>query len=138
MNKLPAMLAPWEERKVPVQPCHCDLWHDHVHFEHDEVVALLDYGSVKTDHVAVDLARLLGSLAGDDQALWAAGLSGYRMVRSLSAEEESLVHVLDRTGTLLALATWLKWLYYEARSFPDRQAVARRLAGLVDRVASWA
>jgi Ser/Thr protein kinase RdoA (MazF antagonist) len=136
-HKLPAMLAPWDDRKVPMQPCHCDLWHDHVQFEQDEVVALLDYGSVKTDHVAVDLARLLGSMAGDDQDLWSAGLAGYRSVRSLSAEEETLVHVLDRTGTVLALANWLKWIYHDARTFPDRQAVAHRIAGLVNRVESW-
>jgi Ser/Thr protein kinase RdoA (MazF antagonist) len=136
-RKLLSMLAPWNDRRVPVQPCHCDLWHDHVQFEQDEVVALLDYGSVKTDHVAVDLARLLGSMAGDDQDLWASGLAGYRTVRPLSIEEESLVHVLDRTGTVLALANWLKWLYHESRVFPGRQAVAHRLAGLVNRVESW-
>jgi Ser/Thr protein kinase RdoA (MazF antagonist) len=137
LQRIPPMLAPWMERVVSVQPCHCDLWQDHVLYEKDDVVGLIDYGSVKTDHVAVDLARLLGSMAGDDQDLWAAGLAGYRTVRPLSAEEETLVHVLDRTGTVLALANWFKWLYKEKRAFPDRRAVARRLTDLVNRVETW-
>jgi Ser/Thr protein kinase RdoA (MazF antagonist) len=137
MPRIALILATWAERAVSVQPCHCDLWHDHVLYDKDDIVGLLDYGSVKTDHVAVDLARLLGSMAGDDQDLWTAGIAGYRAVRSLSAEEETLAHVLDRTGTVLALANWLKWLYKEKRAFPDRRAVARRLTDFVNRVEKW-
>jgi Ser/Thr protein kinase RdoA (MazF antagonist) len=131
------LLAPWADRAVPVQPCHCDLWHNHVLFEKDEVAGLVDYGSVKIDHVAVDLARLLGSMAGNDYDLWAAGLAGYRTVRPLAEEEVALVHVLDRTGTLVAMANWLKWLYLDKRVFPDRLVVARRLTDLVNRAATW-
>jgi hypothetical protein len=61
-SDIPQRLAPWCHRPVPLQPCLCDSWHDHVLFESDAVTGLIDYGSAKIDHVAVDLARMLGSL----------------------------------------------------------------------------
>ena len=101
------------------------------------VRGLIDYGGVKTDHVAIDLARLLGSLVGDDAAARAAGLRAYRRLRPLSADEEELVVRLDETGTVLGAANWLRWLYHDGRPFDDRAAVARRLAALVERIERW-
>jgi len=92
---------------------------------------------VKVDHIAVDLARMLGSLVGDDRDRWDAGLRAYRQVRSLSGEEEALAIVLDRTGTLLGAANWLRWVYHDGRFFEDREGVARRLAVLVERMERW-
>jgi Ser/Thr protein kinase RdoA (MazF antagonist) len=134
---VPRMLGPWAERVVPLQPCLCDVWHDHVLFDGDTVTGLVDFGAAKVDHVAVDLARLLGSMADDDQRLAAAGLHAYRRVRPLSLEAEALVGVLDRTGTIVALATWLKWLYRDRRPLDDPEQAARRLAELVKRVEEW-
>src|SRR5437763_1299451 len=51
-----AALTPWADRPVPVQPCLCDVWHDHVLYTGDAVTGLIDYGEVKPDHPAVDLA----------------------------------------------------------------------------------
>jgi Ser/Thr protein kinase RdoA (MazF antagonist) len=130
-------LAPWQSVPVPVQPCVCDVWHDHVLFTGDAVTGLIDYGSVKRDGVAVDLARLLGSLVGDDAAAVAAGLAAYEEVRPLGGAERALVPVLDRTGVVLGLANWLRWLYHDRRTYADRPAVARRLAGLVRRAEVW-
>jgi homoserine kinase type II len=122
---------------LPLQPCLCDVWHDHVLFEGERVTGLVDYGSVKTDHVAVDLARLLGSLVGDDRQQQAAGLEAYARLRPLSPEECRLVAALDETGTVLGAANWLRWLYHDVRRFEDREAVARRLAALVQRIERW-
>lgn len=135
---IPPLLAPWSGRSLFLQPCLCDVWHDHVLFEGDRVTGLIDYGAAGVDHVAVDLARLLGSLAGDDGPLRAAGLGAYRRLRPLSAVDEALVTVLDRTGTLLGAANWLMWLYHDRRTFADRAGVARRLAALVERIEGWA
>jgi Ser/Thr protein kinase RdoA (MazF antagonist) len=131
---VPQMLAAWVERALPLQPCLCDVWHDHVLYTDDAVTGLLDYGSAKLDHVAVDLARLLGSLVGDDAEHRAAGLAAYGRIRPLSLEEKALVTALDETGTLLAAANWLTWLYRDGRSFEDRGAVASRLALVVQRL----
>jgi homoserine kinase type II len=130
-------LAPWSSRSFPLQPCLCDIWHDHVLFDGDRVTGLVDYGSIRNDHVAVDLARLLGSLVSDDPELRTAGLDAYAAIHSLNPEERALVTVLDETGTLLAAANWLRWLFHEHRQYPDRPAVTRRLAALVQRLEQW-
>jgi Ser/Thr protein kinase RdoA (MazF antagonist) len=137
LERVPERLRPWAMRPLPVQTCLCDVWHDHILFTGDTVSGIIDYGSVRYDHVAVDLARLLGSLVGDDGARVAAGLAAYRRVRSLSSEEEELMRVLDESGTLLGVANWLIWLRRDHREFEDMPAVARRLGTLVARVERW-
>ncbi|HMC63563.1 MAG TPA: aminoglycoside phosphotransferase family protein [Gemmataceae bacterium] len=137
LDDVPRMLEPWIACAMPLQPCLCDIWHDHVLFEDQEVAGIIDYGGSKLDHVAVDLARLLGSLVGDSTEQWTTGLGVYRRHRSFSPEEEALAMVLDRTGTLLGAANWLKWLYLEKREFGDRGLVVRRLGTLVERIEKW-
>jgi Ser/Thr protein kinase RdoA (MazF antagonist) len=106
-------------------------------FEGNAVTGLIDYGSVKIDHVAVDLARLLGSLARDESPLRASGLKAYNSLRPLAAHEEELIGLLDETGTIIGTANWLRWLYHERRCYEDTQAVGRRLAALVERIEGW-
>jgi homoserine kinase type II len=134
IEKVPHQLAPWVDRQLPLQPCLCDVWHDHLLFTGDTLTGLVDFGGVKLDHVAVDLARLLGSLAEDDAEGWAAGLQAYSRMCRLTADDERLIAVLDETGTLLGTANWLIWLYHEGRTFEDRAAVAGRLGRLVRRI----
>jgi Ser/Thr protein kinase RdoA (MazF antagonist) len=137
IETLPEKLTDWIVCPVPLQLCLCDVWHAHVLFEGDTVSGLIDFGSIKIDHVAVDLARMLGSMAGDDASYWRIGIEAYRTVRPFSAEEEGLAKLLDQTGTLLAAANWLRWLYHDGRHFDDRAAVAERLAALVRRIEHW-
>ncbi len=73
----------------------------------------------------------------DRAELRAAGLEAYSRVRPLSLQEEELVSVLDETGTLVGLITWLKWLYLEDKQFDDRNSAASRLQALVKRVERW-
>lgn len=137
---LPQFFVPllhWREPSFPLQPCLCDIWHDHVLFEGNRITGIIDYGSVKVDHVAVDLARLVGSLIGDDEATWQFGLRSYRQVCSLSQQEEDLTRLLDRTGTLLALVNWLRWLYHDQRRFEDLGIVAARLEQIIFRIEKW-
>lgn len=130
-------LDAWRPVDVPVQPCLCDVWHDHVLFSGDKVTGLIDYGAVKKDSVATDLARLLGSLVGDDAAAYEAGLEAYASVRPLGDKERQLVPVLDRTGVVLSLANWLRRLYLVGEVPDDRVAVAKRIAILVHRAEGW-
>ena len=137
LASIPIALMPWTEPNWPLQPCLCDVWHDHLLFEDDRLTGIVDYGSVKLDHVAVDLARMLGSLVEDDDDGWQIGLTAYRAVRPLTAEEEELARVLDRTGTVVGVANWLRWLYAEGRPFENRDGVAGRLGTLVTRIERW-
>jgi Ser/Thr protein kinase RdoA (MazF antagonist) len=127
----PAILH-WLHEPVPVQPCVCDLWHDHVLFDGDRVTGIIDFAAAKADHVAVDLARLLGSLIPDDATRTDQSLQAYAAIRPLSRPE--LVPMLDRTGVVVAVTNWLRWLYHDDREYPDRNAVAERLAGLIRRL----
>jgi len=127
----PAILH-WLHIPVLVQPCVCDLWHDHVLYDGDRVTGIIDFAAAKADHVAVDLARLLGSLIPDDEPRTEMALQAYAAIRPLPQPE--LVPFLDRSGTVVAVANWLRWLYYDGREYADRNAVAERLAGLVRRM----
>ena len=127
-------LAAWRDVSVPLHPCWCDPWHDHVLFTGDHVTGLIDFGSVKVDHAAIDLARLLGSFVGDEYARWEVALAAYRAVRPLTEQESVLIAVLEQAGLMNALVNWLRWLYHERRDFEDRPAVAKRLQIMVTRL----
>ncbi len=136
MPFVPTLLAFWENQRLPLQPCLCDIWHDHVLFEKDQVSGIIDYGNAKMDHVSVDLARLLGSLIGDDEESWELGLTAYREVRPLTVEEEAFARVLDRTGVVIAVWNWIRWWVIEKRSLDESRA-EQRLTSLLDRMESW-
>src|SRR5262245_47435243 len=127
-----ASVEQWLRDKLPVQPCVCDIWHDHVFFDMERVTGIIDFAAAKFDHVAVDLARLLGSLVPDDTRRSEMALAAYTAVRPLPQPE--LVSILDRTGTAVAVMNWLRWLYHDGRDYSDRNAVAERLAALVRRL----
>jgi Ser/Thr protein kinase RdoA (MazF antagonist) len=137
VDTIEPQLARRLDQPMRLQPCLCDIWHAHVLFRGDTVSGLVDYGSTKINHVAADLARLLGSLVGENATLWQVGLRAYRECCDLTVEEEELVTCLDHSGTILAAANWLRWLYYEQRQFDDRRAVAERLAEIVTRLETW-
>lgn len=120
--------------RLSLQPCLRDVWHEHVLFDGDRVTGLIDYGAMRRDTVAADIARLLGSLAGDDASSWQTGLDSYESVRPLSAAERSLVAAYDRSAILLAPLNWLDWLFLEQRTFENRMAVAERLAEWTSRL----
>lgn len=119
-------LQPWRDTPMPIQPCWCDPWHDNLLFSGHNLTGLIDHGSIKEDHPAVDLARLLGSLAGPNPDRWHAGLAAYRGGETLSERDEALLEVLEWTGRVVAAVNWLRWLYYEGRPV-DRAAAAQRL-----------
>jgi homoserine kinase type II len=137
IERIPPMLQRWANRSSPLHPCLCDVWHDHVLFEGERLTGVVDYGALKVDAPAGDVARLLGSLVEDDGSRWDLGLKAYRAVRPFAAEEEALAHDLDVTGTVLGVANWLRWLYREQRAFDDRREAARRLGQLAERIARW-
>ena len=136
-DRVPTALAPWSGKSFALQPCLCDIWHDHVLFDRDSVRGVIDFGSVKIDHVCVDLARLLGSLVSDDSERRKIGIVGYRRHRRLTDEEGRLVDVLDQTGAIIALEAWLRWVYLEQKPLEAPHLAAERLGGLVQRVEQW-
>jgi homoserine kinase type II len=119
---------------LPLQPAIRDIWHAHLLFEDDQVSGLIDFGSLKVDTVCGDIARLLGSMVGNDPRQWQLGLDAYQRVRPLSALEQSVVGVFDRSSLLLSGINWLEWLYEQNRQFDDRSAVLARLCEIESRL----
>src|SRR5579872_2711212 len=120
--------------RVPLQPCLRDVWHDHILFMGDEVTGLIDAHAARSDSVATDLARLLGSLVGDDREAREAAIDAYRQIRPLTLEELALVELFDQSGVLLSGMTWLDWQCLEGRTFENREKVLARLAEIVSRL----
>jgi Ser/Thr protein kinase RdoA (MazF antagonist) len=129
-----AELLRWQDRAVPLQPCLCDVWHDHILYEGDTVTGVIDYGQVKLDCVAVDLARLLGSMVPSAPERMHGALWMYAQMRPLPAAAEDLVPLLDRSGVLVGAINWLRWLYLDGRRYPGPEAVVRRMDELARRL----
>jgi Ser/Thr protein kinase RdoA (MazF antagonist) len=120
--------------RVPVQPCLRDVWHDHVLFVDDTVCGIIDPAAARTDTVAADLSRLLGSLIADDARAWETALAAYQTVRRLSPEELALVGVLDRSGTLLSGMTWLARRFFANVQFEQPERVIARMESIAKRL----
>jgi hypothetical protein len=136
----PARLAvePWIERRLPLQPCLCDIWHDHILFDGDHVTGIVDYGNMRSaECVAADLGRLLGSLLADDWPMWEIGLAAYADLHPLGAAEKELARQLDWTGIVVAVGHWLEWLGNNRLSADYLPAATRRLEQLVTRMEDW-
>lgn len=119
---------------VPLQPCLRDIWHDHVLFEGDRVSGIIDVGSMRVDTVATDIARLLGSLCGNDRNGWTTGLGVYESVRPLTDSERALVGTFDRSQIMLAGVNWVEWVFVERRTFGDPAAVVERMEHILSRL----
>ena len=129
-------LAAASQLKVSRQPCIRDIWHDHVLYDRDCVSGIVDFGAMRPATVAGDVARLLGSLAGDDQDMWASGFRAYETVRPLTDDERRLIPAWDLANSLLAGLQWVEWLFVEGRRFPNMTAVKGRMNEFLQRMVS--
>jgi homoserine kinase type II len=122
-----SLLAQAQTLAVPLAPCIRDVWHDNVLFLGDDVSGIVDFGAMQTDSVAADIARLLGSLAGDQPASWQLGLDSYQSARQLTPAELRLVEAFDRANVLLSALNWMRWLYLDERRFDNLDKVQARV-----------
>ncbi len=130
------VLKPAARLKLRLQPCIRDIWRANVLFVGDVVSGIVDFGSMRPENVAADVARLLGSLAVDNLDEWHRGLAAYQTVRRLSDDELTLVTAFDRSTVLMAGLQWLEWIYLERRSFSAPQAVLARVDEFTSRLAN--
>lgn len=119
---------------VTQQPVIRDIWHDHVLFDGDEVSGIIDFGAMSVDTVAVDVARLLGSLVDGDEEGWSEGLRAYGELRPLSISQRELLRALDQTGVFSGGLVWLRWHYLENRTFENRPGVLARVDHFLNRL----
>jgi Ser/Thr protein kinase RdoA (MazF antagonist) len=121
---------------VAIRPAIRDIHREHVLFEGDQVSGIVDFGAMQFDHVAADIARLLGSLAGDDRQLWQHGFQAYEKVHPLTDDERRLVPTYNESERLLAGMNWLWWVFVDGRRFANRTAVLARFDEIVTRLAA--
>jgi homoserine kinase type II len=128
----------WEKVARPprhwLQPAIRDIHHDHVLFTGDEVTGLVDFGALRIDTPLADIARLVGSLAGDDPPARRLALDAYAEILLLGEHDRQLVEWLDQTGIVLGTLNWLSWLYVERRDMGPIAPIVRRLAELSNRL----
>ncbi len=101
-------LLPYEGQPIDVHPCLCDVHGEHVLFHpyRDTVSGFIDFTAMKIDHPSVDLARYLGNIVGDDANAMQVGIEAYHEVGGTPSVTADLVAMLDRTGTIAAIAYW--------------------------------
>jgi homoserine kinase type II len=105
-------LEAWQ-KPMPLQWCIRDIWHDHILFDGDRVTGIIDYGTVRIDTPATDVARMLGDLVGDRRDLWELGASQF------PDYPRDLILALDLAGTLGSAIHWLRQ-WSEHGSLPTR------------------
>jgi homoserine kinase type II len=98
------------------------------------VSGIIDFGAMRVDHVAADISRLLGSLAGADGAAWRLGVAAYEVVRPLSEPEHKLVGAFDQSNLLMAGLNWVDWIFCRRLHFEDPQAIIDRVDRLLARL----
>ncbi|MFO1091960.1 MAG: phosphotransferase [Planctomycetaceae bacterium] len=131
--RVAAELAEFAAIHLPLHSCLRDVWHDHVLFTGDAVTGIIDPSAARTEHVASDLSRLLGSFLGDAFERWETALDAYAVIRPLSAVERKLIRVLDRSSIVLSVAHWLERASQAplaAREQVRLQAIVARLESL--------
>jgi Ser/Thr protein kinase RdoA (MazF antagonist) len=122
--------------QVPLQPCVRDIWSDHLLFTAGEITGWVDFGAMRVETPSGDIARLLGSMAGDDPACWQAGLQAYEEIRPLSEQERRHVQSFDSCQVLLSGLNWIQWIFREQRTFEQLEPVEARLRN-IDRRLSY-
>jgi Ser/Thr protein kinase RdoA (MazF antagonist) len=129
-----AELTACRDQPVQLQPCLRDIWHDHVLFEQDDVTGLIDPNAARSESVATDVARLLGSFLNDDTERWGTALEAYRSVRPFSDREWRLARVIDRSTVLLSGLTWLERLFVQRLNYSNPARVLNRLRQVMARL----
>lgn len=126
------LIKRFAEVAVPLQPVQIDSRPEHFLFTKDTVAGLIDFGAMRIDTPAVDVARLTGELAKGSHSL----RNDYvRQYNELSAEPVNveLVEALDVSGAVLATANWLGWLADGRALQQDPLALRHRLENLANR-----
>jgi hypothetical protein len=92
----------------PLQPVIRDLRAPHLLFSGNDVSGLIDLTACGTDHVTVDLSRLVRSWFGTDHDRVSDFLSRFAQFRRLSLSELQLLSVLDESSVALSPVTWIR------------------------------
>ncbi len=117
-----------------LQPCLRDIWHEHVLFTGETVTGLIDPSACRSETVAGDIARLLGSLVGDDRKAWDTALAAYQTIRPLAVVELGAVELFDRSGVVLSGMTWIERILEDKSGAAEQNLIIERMQIILARL----
>ncbi|MEX0792262.1 MAG: aminoglycoside phosphotransferase family protein [Pirellulaceae bacterium] len=120
--------------RLPIVTCIGDPRPEHFLFEADRLTGLIDFGSLRQDFLALDLARLAGELYGNNLAQWELAEAWYGSDNQAMAPQWEVAWVFDAANALLSGLNWIDWLWVQRRRFDDLAEVEKRLRALVSRI----
>lgn len=127
-------LSPLIDVETMLIPCIRDIWHDHILFTGGQVTGLIDFGAMRMDSIAVDLARLIGSLVGDNLLLRKLAVEAYCAANPFNPSDLRLVDLIDGSSQVIAGLNWIRWLYVENRTFDHPARVHERMRNILNRL----
>ncbi len=121
---------------LAVQPVIRNSCLRHFRFDDDGVLGIIDFTELGVDSVALDVATLLGSLAGADAVSWDFGLKAYQSIRTLTDNERYLLAAFDVSQAFLEGLDYLDavFLREERLTLLQLSEIRRRLERLVSRM----
>ena len=135
-DRLPALqhqLLDLHTTELNLQPCIRDIRPEHVLLDEERVRGIVDFGALRVDNVAIDVARLLGGISGSNASAetWQVGIEAYEELRPLDDTERLAIRHFHRANIALSGLNWVQWLIVEDRQFEDDDAVAVRLSQIL-------
>ena len=115
-----------------LQPVLRDVWRAHVLFTNSSVTGLIDLTAAASDHVALDVARLLRSWYGADNAKIQLAVEEFQRLRNFNANERRLLQAFDASTVLLSPVTWLRRRVNSEETAACSDDVIARLTELTD------
>lgn len=108
-----ARLTKLTQVELFILPAIRDLWRPHLFYDETQVVGVIDFGALRLEHRATDLARLLGSLCDSRENLWKVGFQSYQHVWPLTSQEVEVYQAFVASQRVLAPLTWAQRLFPE-------------------------
>ena len=96
------------DQTFTIQPVMRDVWRAHVLFTDDRVTGLIDLSAAASDHVTVDVVRLLRSWFAADNARILQAIARFESSKCFNESERRLLRALDASSVLLSPVTWIK------------------------------
>lgn len=103
-------LLPYQNRPLEQQPVFRDVRAEHLLFSEGRISGLIDLSLLATDHVLLDVTRLLRTWFSSDSARIVEGICCYGEFQKSTTMDVFLADVLDECGVVLSPVTWLRRL----------------------------
>ena len=126
------LLKPLAGMDFRLQPVLRDVWRAHVLFTDFAVTGLIDLSATATEHVALDITRLLRSWYGADNARIEMAVNEFQTMRPFNGNERRLLQAFDASTVLLSPVTWLRRRLDSGDDSICRDDVIARLTELTD------